>query len=334
MKQEFRIERDSLGEVQVPVNAYFGAQTARAVQNFPISGLRLSSRFIAAQAMVKRAAAVANMKLDQLDRRIGEAITQACDEIIAGKLHDQFVVDVYQAGAGTSQNMNANEVIATRALEILGEERTSYTLIHPNDHVNMAQSTNDTIPTSIHISTALALQDFYPVLNDLQNELFRKAKEYRKIFKSGRTHLQDAVPITLGQEFSGYAAAIQDQTEHLKQTGEKLLALPLGGTAAGTGLNAHPRYRIEAVGEISRLTGLPFQPAANLFKAIQNPDPVLQVSGALRSLTVTLCKIASDIRLLSSGPATGLYEIKLPPVQPGSSIMPGKVNPVMAEMPT
>lgn len=332
MPSEFRIEQDSLGEVQVPGDALYGAQTTRAIHNFPISGLRLQKCFITSQAMVKRAATVANIHTGKLDQAIGQAILKACDQVIAGKHLDQFVVDVYQAGAGTSQNMNMNEVIANLALQSMGEERGDYKKIHPNDHVNMSQSTNDTIPTTINISTARSLQNLIPQLQELCAALSKKATEFDEVFKSARTHLQDAVPMTLGQEFSGYAYTLREHIHSLKQANEYLYDLPIGGTAAGTGLNTHPQYREEAILELNRLTNLRFKPAENLFKAMQNTDAALKVSAALRNLAVSLTKISNDIRLLSSGPATGFYEIKLPPVQPGSSIMPGKVNPVMAEM--
>ncbi len=329
---EYRIEKDYLGEVNVPKNAYYGVQTARAVQNFPVSVLRLQKRFIIAQAIVKKAAALANMNSGKLDKKIGNAIAEACDEIISGKLIDQFVVDAYQAGAGTSQNMNANEVIANRAIEILGSEKGNYRLVHPNDHVNMAQSTNDVIHSTIHVAAVQGISGLMPMLEKLQGGLEKKSEEFSGIVKSGRTHLMDAVPVTLGQEFSGYAAMIKQNMRRIKNATEAVKELGIGGTAVGTGLNAGSAYSKQVVREINNITGLGFRNADNMFEAMQSTDAILELSASLRSLAASLTKIANDLRLLSSGPSTGLNEIALPAVQPGSSIMPGKVNPVMAEM--
>ncbi len=330
---EFRTEKDFLGEVQVPAEAYWGVQTQRAVENFPISGLRLQSRFIQAQALIKLAAAKANVEVGFLDEKLGEAIVRAAQEVRDGKLDDQFVVDVYQAGAGTSQNMNANEVIANRANELLGGSLGTYEPIHPNDHVNMAQSTNDTIHAAMHIAALSAIrEDLLPALQGLAEALDAKAEEFDDVLKIGRTHLQDAVPIRLGQEFSGYASMVHHGLSRIRQASAALEELPLGGTAVGTGLNAHRRYPELAIAEVSEQAGLPFRLSDNLFEAMQNTDATVEVSGALKTLAVSLIKIANDLRLLSSGPRSGLAEIRLPAVQPGSSIMPGKVNPVMAEM--
>ena len=328
-----RIERDTLGEVRLPDDVYYGAQTKRAVDNFPISGLKLPRRFIRAQGIVKLAAARANGKLGLLDRKIFRAIEKAAMEVIKGAHDNHFVVDVYQAGAGTSQNMNANEVIANRALEILKSKKGDYRLIHPNDHVNMAQSTNDTIPASIYISAFEAVrEDLLPVLNALKDTMTRKSKEFDVIVKAGRTHLQDAVPIRLGQEIGGYAEAINNDIRRISHASGSLLCLPIGGNAVGTGINAKPGFRKYVIREIRTITGIKFRSPENLFEGIQNVNPALELSASLRGLSITLTKIANDVRLLSSGPRTGFAEIQLPAVQPGSSIMPGKVNPVMAEM--
>ncbi len=330
---EYRVDHDSLGEVKVPADAYWGAQTQRAVENFPISGLHLQRSFIRAQAVVKRACAQANAELGQLDEKIAQAIVQAADEVLSGKLLDQFVVDVYQAGAGTSQNMNANEVLANRAIELLGGQRGDYRLVHPNDHVNRGQSTNDTIPTAMHIAALQEItQELLPALAELQEALQAKADEFDEIIKSGRTHLQDAVPMRLGQEFGAYARMIELGQARLERAADDLRELAIGGNAIGTGINTPEGYAERCVQQINEVTQLDFRPAENRFEAIQNRDAAVNVSGVLRTLTTSLTKIADDLRLLSSGPKTGLGEIQLPTVQPGSSIMPGKVNPVMAEM--
>ncbi|MBI4681538.1 MAG: aspartate ammonia-lyase [Nitrospirae bacterium] len=328
-----RIEKDTLGKVKLPDNVYYGAQTQRAVGNFPISGLRLPRQFIKAQGTVKLAAARANGSLGLLSKKILRAIEKASIEVINGTHDRHFVVDVYQAGAGTSQNMNANEVIANRAIEMLGGQKGDYKLVHPNDHVNMAQSTNDTIPSSIYISSFEAVRDdLIPALKTLRGALISKSGEFDKIVKAGRTHMQDAVPIRLGQEFSGYAESVNNDLLRLQNASKSLLNLPIGGNALGTGINAHPGFKNSIIKEIREITGINFKSCKNLFEGIQNIYPALELSAALRGIAVTLTKIANDIRLLSSGPRTGFAEIKLPAVQPGSSIMPGKVNPVMAEM--
>jgi fumarate hydratase class II len=328
-----RIEKDTLGKVKLPDNVYYGAQTKRAVNNFPISGLRLPRRFIKAQGTVKLAAARVNGDLGLLSRKIRKALEKAALEVIRGDHDRHFVADVYQAGAGTSQNMNANEVIANRAIELLSGAKGDYKLIHPNDHVNMAQSTNDTIPTSIYISTYEAVRDdLLPALKGLKDALSRKSREFDKVVKAGRTHVQDAVPIRLGQEFGGYAASVTNDMVRLRNASKSLLNLPIGGNAVGTGINAHPRFRSSMIREIGKITGVNFKGTKNLFEGIQNVYPALEISACLRGTAVTLTKIANDIRLLSSGPCTGFAEIRVPVLQPGSSIMPGKVNPVMAEM--
>lgn len=330
---EVRIDHDSLGDVRVPKDAYWGAQTQRAVENFPISGLRLPLAFVRGQAIIKRACAKANMELGELDNELGEAIVKAAEEVLDGKLLDQFVVDVYQAGAGTSQNMNANEVIANRAIELLGGRKGDYSLVHPNDHVNRGQSTNDTIPTAMHIAGLEEItHKLLPALEALKEALEGKAREFDPIIKAGRTHLQDAVPMRLGQEFGAYARMIALGIERLQKTAEELKELAIGGNAVGTGINTPSGYKELAVKYINEVTKLGFRPAENPFEAIQNRDAVVNVSGALRTVATSLTKIADDLRLLSSGPKTGLREIVLPAVQPGSSIMPGKVNPVLAEM--
>ncbi|MBI2971620.1 MAG: aspartate ammonia-lyase [Candidatus Aenigmarchaeota archaeon] len=328
----FRTEKDYLGEVRVPVGAYYGVQTQRAVANFPISGLRLQQRFVKAQAITKKAAAFANIRTGRLDKRIGDAIVKAADEVIAGELRDQFVVDVYQAGAGTSQNMNMNEVLANRASELLGGAKGEYKLVHPNDHVNMAQSTNDIIHAAIHIAALDALDGLLQSLEQLHGALEEKSNEFSDVLKSARTHLMDAVPMTLGQEFSGYAYAIAQDIRKVQAAADSLLELPAGGTAAGTGMNAETEYVAYVIEEINRITGKSYRTPPTLFAEMQNTYAEVTVSASLRNLAVTLTKIANDLRLLASGPSTGLAEIELPPVQPGSSIMPAKVNPVMAEM--
>jgi fumarate hydratase class II len=322
-----------MGKVKIPDDVYYGVQTKRALDNFPISGLKLPRRFINAQGIVKLAAARANFALGQLSRKIFKAIERAAREVIRGVHDDHFVVDVYQAGAGTSQNMNANEVISNRAIEILGGKKGEYGIVHPNDHVNMAQSTNDTIPTSMYISSYGAVKDDLILsLTALRKALAEKAMAFDGIVKSGRTHMQDAVPIRLGQEFGAYAKAIENDISRLQHASEALLPLPIGGNAVGTGINAKPQFRSHIVKEIRKITGIKFRSCDNLFEGIQNVNPALELSAALRGIAVTLTKIANDLRLLSSGPRTGFAEIQLPAVQPGSSIMPGKVNPVMAEM--
>lgn len=326
-----RKEIDPLGEKAIPKNAYYGIQTLRAVENFPVSGIKAPVQFIKAYVLIKKAAAIANAQVGWLEEKTAKAIIQACDEVLAGKLLDQFVVDVFQAGAGTSFNMNVNEVLANRALEILGKAKGDYKSVNPNDHVNMGQSTNDTFPTALHVSVLMALQ---PLLNELEllSGAFEElGKKYADTLKSGRTHLQDAVPVTVGQEFSAYASAIKNACLELSKRQENLYAVALGGTATGTGANAHPDYKRIAIGELAKMTGFPLKPAENNFEALQSHRASQAVSSGLKELALELIRVANDLRLLASGPTTGLNEITLPPVQPGSSIMPGKVNPVMAE---
>ncbi|MEW6502472.1 MAG: aspartate ammonia-lyase [Chloroflexota bacterium] len=326
-----RVERDSLGEVMVPANALYGAQTQRAVLNFPISGMRPYRAFIWSMALIKRAAAEVNHAVGLLDEQRAKAIIQAGEEIMAGQWNDQFVVDPFQAGAGTSHNMNANEVIANRATQILGGKIGEY-LVHPNDHVNMSQSTNDTIPTAIRLGCLWRLDELTYTIQKLIEALKEKAVEFDDIVKSGRTHLQDAVPVRLGQEFGAYARAVERDRERIERAAEGLRRLGIGGTATGTGLNAHPEYHPRMVEVLSRVSGLKLYTSDNLFESMQSMADMADFSASLRTLALTLTRIANDLRLLSSGPATGLDEIRLPPVQPGSSIMPGKVNPVLAEM--
>lgn len=330
--QNFRIEKDSLGELQVPASAYYGVQTARAVANFPISGLRPHPVFVRAYVIIKRSAAVVHSELGVLSKARADAIIAAADEILAGQWADQIVVDVYQAGAGTSTNMNMNELIANRAVEIMGGQRGDYSKVNPNDHVNMAQSTNDSYPAAIRIGLCLKNPDLMAALDGLIAALDAKTVEFDDVIKSARTHLQDAVPIRLGQEFSGFAAIVRRCQSRIAEAERGLRPLNLGGTAAGTGMNAHPRYRKLIAAEISRYTKIDFHTAPNLLEVTQSLGDMLYYSSALRLLAVELGKIVSDIRLLSCGPRTGLAEFTLPPVQPGSSIMPGKVNPSMAEM--
>lgn len=328
---ETRTEIDPLGERLIPKDAYYGIQTLRATENFPVSGVKAPIQFIQAYAQIKKAAAIANEQLGCLEQKKAEAIIKACDEVLAGKLLDQFVVDVFQAGAGTSFNMNVNEVLANRALEILGKQKGSYEIINPNDHVNMAQSTNDTFPTAIHVSVLLALQSLFSALDGLADAFDKLGKKYAHVLKSARTHLQDAVPITIGQEFTAYGSAISNACTELRKRQRNLYSVALGGTAVGTGVNAHPKYKRIAVAELAKMTGLPLKPAENDFEALQSQRPAQTVSSGLKELALELIRIANDLRLLASGPTTGLNEIVLTPVQPGSSIMPGKVNPVMAE---
>ena len=329
----YRAEKDFLGRKDVPADAYYGIETQRAVDNFPISGTAVPPDFIKAYAIVKRSAAIANMKLNKLDSVRGRAIVKACDEVIAGKHSGQFPVDIFQAGAGTNTNMNLNEVIANRALEIMGRRKGDYKHVHPNDHVNMSQSTNDTFPSAMHISVYAALKDsLIPRLWRLQRTLEKKAGEFANVIKVGRTHLQDAVPMTLGQEFSGYASAVERSAGNLERAADALLQLPLGGTAVGTGIEASRRYSSIVISEVNKYTGMKFRAGKNLFDLQQNELEEIVVSSALRDLAVVLSKVCNDLRLLASGPNAGFGEIVLPAVQPGSSIMPGKVNPSVLEM--
>ncbi len=333
LTRQSRTERDSLGERELPADVYYGIQTARAVENFPISGWKPFPSFVTSTVQIKKAAARTNFELGALDQEIAEAIIAAADEVLAGNLRDQFVVDPFQAGAGTSHNMNANEVLANRAIELLGGDRGDYSKVHPNDHVNMGQSTNDVIPTAIRLaSLELVRKDLIPALSDLARAFGDKSEEFDRIVKSGRTHLQDAVPVRLGQEFGAYAVAIRKNGDRVLEAARESRELGLGGTAAGTGLNAVPGYRRRVIEELSRITGEDLRPAGDYFEAMQSMSPFVQLSGALKTLATDTIRIANDLRLLASGPNTGLTEIFLPAVQPGSSIMPGKVNPVMAEM--
>ncbi len=329
--QEFRIEKDSLGPVEVPLNAYFGVQTQRAVLNFPISGMKPYHAFIWSMAAVKTAAAKVHKDLSMLDEEKANAIIQAGNEVMAGDWIDHFVVDPFQAGAGTSHNMNVNEVIANRATELLGGKLGEY-IVNPNDHVNMGQSTNDTIPTAIRLGCLWRYEELISTISDLAKALRQKSIEFDHIVKSGRTHLQDAVPVRLGQEFGAYARAVERDLERIKRSSEGLKRLGIGGTATGSGLNAHKEYHFRMVQELNRLTNLNLVTSDDLFESMQSMADMADFSSSLRTLAGTLIRIANDFRLLSSGPATGLDEIRLAPVQPGSSIMPGKVNPVLAEM--
>ncbi|MFM2062672.1 MAG: hypothetical protein RLZZ507_2342 [Cyanobacteriota bacterium] len=330
---DFRIERDSMGDRQIPNNVYYGIQTQRAVENFPISGLKPLPTYINAGLYIKKATAIVNGELNCIPADISKAIIQAVDEILAGKLRDQFVVDVYQAGAGTSHHMNINEVLANRALEILGDEKGNYKRVSPNDHVNYGQSTNDIIPTAIRIGGLLALsQTLHPALDNAISALEAKAVEFQDIVKSGRTHLQDAVPVRLGENFRAWAQILSEHQNRLYTASGDLMVLGLGGSAAGTGMNTHPEYRKRVLEVLSQLLEMPLEPAPHLMAAMQSMGAFVNVSGAVRNLAQDLVKISHDLRLMDSGPKTGFKEIQLPPVQPGSSIMPGKYNPVMAEM--
>lgn len=327
-----RRERDTLGELEVPIEAHWGVQTQRAVENYPISGQTLGFEMVAACATIKLAAAKVNHQLGLLDAERAEAIMQAAREVREGQWSDHFVVDAFQAGAGTSFHMNVNEVLANRANEILGHPKGSYVRVHPNDHVNMGQSTNDVFPTCMRLALLVLLDALTAEAGRLAESLRRKAQEFDDVVKSGRTHLQDAVPVRLGQEFGAYAQAIAKGQRRLQTARNGLFELGIGGTATGTGLNTHPEYRSRMVAELAALTGQPLRPGENLFELMQSMTPFADVSAAIRSLALDATRIASDLRLLSSGPRTGLAEITLPAVQPGSSIMPGKVNPSIPEM--
>ncbi|MFN6536541.1 MAG: aspartate ammonia-lyase [Nostoc sp. EkiNYC01] len=330
---DFRIERDSMGDRQIASSVYYGIQTLRAIENFPISGIKPLHTYVDACLLIKKATAIVNGELNCISQDISQAIVQATDEILGGKLREQFVVDVYQAGAGTSHHMNVNEVLANRALEILGDEKGNYKRVSPNDHVNYGQSTNDVIPTAIRIGGLLALaHTLHPALEEAIASLENKAVEFQDIVKSGRTHLQDAVPVRLGENFRAWAQILTEHQNRIYTASGDLMVLGLGGSAAGTGLNTHPLYRARVVEVLSELIDTPLEPAPHLMAAMQSMAPFVNVSGALRNLAQDLAKISHDLRLMDSGPKTGLKEIQLPPVQPGSSIMPGKYNPVMAEM--
>lgn len=328
----FRIEQDFLGVKEVPIDAYYGVQTLRAVENFPITGYKLDKDLIIIMAVVKKAAALANQAIGRLTREKAEAICQASDEIIDGRWHDQFIVDPIQGGAGTSINMNANEVIANRGLELMGKEKGEYFYLHPNIDVNMAQSTNDVFPTAIHLSTYKALESLLNTMEKMREEFNRKAIEFDSVIKIGRTHLQDAVPIRLGQEFRAYTNVIERDIKRIKKSKENLLEINMGATAVGTGLNAEPAYIKRVVRYLGDISGIPVIPANDLVDATQNTDIYVEISSNLKICMVSMSKIANDLRLMASGPRAGFFEINLPPRQPGSSIMPGKVNPVMPEL--
>jgi fumarate hydratase class II len=329
---EFRIERDSMGEIQVPTGALYGAQTQRALENFPISGIRFPREFIRALGEIKLSAVRANRDLGLLETGLANAIEQAAEEVVSGKLDDHFVLDIFQTGSGTSTNMNANEVIANRSIQILGGIIGSRGPVHPNDHVNMSQSSNDVIPTAMHVSALESIiHTLVPALQNLRHSLSAKSAEFDAIVKIGRTHLQDATPIRLGQEFSGYARQMELGIQRLERLRETLGELALGGTAVGTGINAHSDFARRAITYLSTVTGLAFREASNHFEAQAAKDGIVETSGALKTVAVSMTKIANDIRWLASGPRCGIGEIRLPETQPGSSIMPGKVNPVIAE---
>jgi aspartate ammonia-lyase len=327
-----RIEKDFLGEKEIPVDAYYGIQTIRAVENFPITGYCIHESLIKALAMVKKAAAIANMNTTRLYKDLAGVIIQAADEIIDGKWNDQFIVDPIQGGAGTSMNMNVNEVIANRGLELLGHPKGDYFHLSPNTHVNMSQSTNDVFPTAIHISTLSLLEKLLITMEDMQKVFKQKAVQFEKVIKMGRTHLQDAVPIRLGQEFEAYSRVLTRDINRIKHTREHLLEVNMGATAVGTGLNADPKYIKDVVKQLAEISGFPLVNAEHLVDATQNTDAYTEVSAALKVCMMNMSKIANDLRLMASGPRAGLGEIRLPARQPGSSIMPGKVNPVMPEL--
>ena len=327
-----RTEKDSMGEMQVPEQALYGASTQRAVLNFNVSKRRFSLEFIKALALVKKSAALANLELGLLTKETADLICQVTNEILEGQHYDQFVVDLFQTGSGTSTNMNANEVIANRAIQILGGKLGDKSSVHPNDHVNMSQSSNDVIPTSIHVALALSVsKSLLPALDKLAAALGQKSKEFANVIKSGRTHLQDATPITLGQEFSGYEAQILHNIVRIKNSLANILDLALGGTAVGTGINTHPEFADRAIAHLNKLTSLKFKQASNHFAAQASMDSVVEMSGQFKTLSCSLIKIANDIRWLAAGPRCSLAELRLPEIQPGSSIMPGKVNPVICE---
>lgn len=326
-----RIEKDSLGDVHVPIDAYWGSQAERSRHLFQISGLTEHPRMIDAYVYLKKACAVANTELGLLSKEQGDAIVQASDEVLGGKMRDQFPVDVFHMGAGTSFNMNVNEVLSNRAEEILGGKKGDYTKVNPNDHVNYGQSTNDTFPTAMRVMARLMMEPLFEQVDRLEAALLAKGKEFDHILKSGRTHLQDAVPIRLGQEFTAYAVSVKRSRAWLEKAAHELEELGIGGSAAGTGLNTHPDYRFRVVDLLKEYTGIPFRPTEDLREAMQSQLCMAGLAAGLRVLCLELTRITNDLRLLCSGPLTGLAEIVLPPVQPGSSIMPGKVNPSMAE---
>ncbi|MCC8351277.1 aspartate ammonia-lyase [Bacillus sp. AF23] len=331
-QKEYRVEKDFLGEKQIEADVYYGIQTLRASENFPITGYKIHEEMINALAIVKKAAALANMDVKRLYEGIGQAIVQAADEILEGKWHDQFIVDPIQGGAGTSMNMNANEVIGNRALEIMGHKKGEYIHLSPNTHVNMSQSTNDVFPTAIHISTLNLLEKLLKTMEDMHGVFKQKAQEFDSVIKMGRTHLQDAVPIRLGQEFEAYSRVLERDIKRIKQSRQHLYEVNMGATAVGTGLNADPEYIKQVVKHLADISGLPLVGADHLVDATQNTDAYTEVSASLKVCMMNMSKIANDLRLMASGPRAGLAEISLPARQPGSSIMPGKVNPVMAEL--
>jgi fumarate hydratase class II len=328
MAEKFRIEKDSLGEMKVPADALYGPQTQRAVENFPISGQRFGRRFIEALGLIKRAAAETNASLGHLDPAIAKVVATAATEVADGKWDEQFVLDVYQTGSGTSTNMNANEVIAHRATQLLKGKGS----VHANDHVNFGQSSNDVIPTAIHVAARVAIEkELIPALEHMRKALAAKGKKFDKVMKSGRTHLMDATPVRLGQEFRGYATQLAKSTERVRAASKELEELALGGTATGTGINTHPHFAMKTIARVAKATGISFREADDHFEAQGSKDAAVSTSGALNTVATSLMKIADDIRWMGSGPTSGIFEIRLPAIQPGSSIMPGKVNPVMAE---
>jgi fumarate hydratase class II len=328
IEEKFRIEFDAMGKIRVPKSAYWGAQTQRAIENFPISGIRFPKKFIETLGMIKMVACKTNMHLGMIDKKLGDAIIKSSSEVMLGKLHNHFPLNIFQTGSATSTNMNANEVIAHRANEILGEK-----IIHPNNHVNLGQSSNDVIPTCMHITSLLNIENnLLKALNNLQIALETKTKDFNKIIKLGRTHLQDALPIRLGQEFSGYASMIKHGIKRIENCKENLSELAIGGTAVGTGVNTHPKFANLFITEINKITKLKFKEAENHFEAQSARDAIVELSGELKVVAISLFKIANDIRWLASGPRSGIGELVLPSLQPGSSIMPGKVNPIIAEV--
>jgi fumarate hydratase class II len=332
LSKEYRMEKDSMGSVRVPKEAYYGAQTKRAVENFPISGWRFQREMIHALGLIKFASAKTNFNLGLMERRMAKVIEKASEEVMQGRWDDQFVVDIFQTGSGTSTNMNANEVIANRANEILGGTKGVYRPVHPNDHVNLGQSSNDVFPSAIHIATVSLLQDrLHPALKSLCQALRTKAKEFHPILKIGRTHLQDALPIRLGQAFGGYARQVDLGILRIQKAMESLYELPLGGTAVGTGMNTHPLFAKKTISVINQKTGEHFREAVDHFEAQGAKDALVEMSGILKTVAVSLMKMANDIRWMGSGPRCGIGEIRLPETQPGSSMMPGKVNPVIPE---
>ncbi|WP_416420528.1 aspartate ammonia-lyase [Priestia aryabhattai] len=328
----FRIEKDFLGTKEVPHNVYYGIQTLRAVENFPITGYKVHTELIKALAMIKKAAAISNTHTQRMPLEIGKAISDAAQEVIDGKWHDQFIVDPIQGGAGTSMNMNINEIIANRALELLGVDKGTYSKVSPNSHVNMSQSTNDVFPTAIHISILNLSEGLITTMENMKKVFTQKAQEFDHVIKMGRTHLQDAVPIRLGQEFEAYSRVLERDLQRIKQSRQHLYEVNMGATAVGTGLNADPNYTKNVIEELKNISHLPLEHASHLVDATQNTDAYTEISSTLKVCMINMSKICNDLRLMSSGPRAGLAEILLPARQPGSSIMPGKVNPVMAEM--